>query len=183
MDIVNILILLFFLLLLLSLGLAGISLAPWLPTKRKDFNRILRLSQLKPGQNFYDIGCGDGRICFFIYKNTRSNVTGIEMAWPFYIFCRIKKWWLGFRRVEEAEKRRLEFKCKDLFNHDLSQAEVVFVFGIPGSIKRRLKQKLEKELKPGAKVISYSFSFPGWEHKLKLDRPENNRIPIFVYQL
>ncbi len=39
-----------------------------------------------------------------------------------------------------------------------------------------LERKLQKELKPGAKVVSFAFTFPTWQPKLV---GENG---IFIYQ-
>ena len=51
---------------------------------------------------------------------------------------------------------------------DLSDADVVYFFLIP-RVYPELKQKLEKELKPGTKVIAYVWPIEGWQAS-KIDR-------------
>ena len=69
----------------------GFSAAPWLPTSHTDLPRINKLAGLKPGQVFFDIGCGDGRICNYIAdKNPGVKVFGYEIAYPLYLLCWLK---------------------------------------------------------------------------------------------
>jgi len=46
----------------LSLFAGAFSISPFSATRKTDLDRINRLAALKPGQLFYDIGSGDGRI-------------------------------------------------------------------------------------------------------------------------
>jgi hypothetical protein len=48
----------------------------------------------------------------------------------------------------------------------------------------RLAQKLEKELRPGTRVISCNFPLPGWRHR-ELLYPESplHADPIYLYQI
>lgn len=164
---------LYFLLLsaLISLALAAVSLIIWLPTKRRDLDRILRLADLKEGEKFYDLGCGDGKVIFFISQNSPAEVIGLEVAWPLFLVCKIKKL---FYRVKPI------IKYRDLYKEDLTDAKVVYIFGIPDKLKNKLKPKLEKELKPGSRVISYVFPIGGWRHKL-IDQPRDRDVPIYFY--
>ncbi len=41
---------------------AGFSAAPWLPSRKKDVNRMVKFANIQPGDNVYDLGCGDGRL-------------------------------------------------------------------------------------------------------------------------
>ena len=41
---------------------AGIRAAPFVPSRGRDVQRIMRLSEIKPGETFVDCGCGDGRL-------------------------------------------------------------------------------------------------------------------------
>lgn len=158
------------LLLLVPLAIAGISFAPWVPTWQVDVDRALRLANLQPGEVFYDLGCGDGKAVFSAAK-VGATATGIEIAWPLYSLCQIRK------LIQHSPAK---FKLGNLFHLDVSDADVVYVFGMPRTIQEKLRAKLEKELKPGARVLSYAFPFHGWTEVVK-DKPTPKQMSIYLY--
>jgi SAM-dependent methyltransferase len=158
---------------LFSLALAAASLAPWVPTWKKDLPRIFKLANLNPGEIFYDLGCGNGKVVFYAAKNFPIKAIGIELAFPLYLTCKLRQLF--------NYKKNLKFWNKDIFKVDLSPADVIYIFGTPKPIQQRLKQKLEKELKPGARIISYAFPFNEWQPKI-IDKPSDKDINIYLYQ-
>lgn len=68
------------------------------------------------------------------------------------------------RRLIQASTYRTttEFHLKDLWNVDLSDVDVVAVYGL-NPIMENLGKKLEAELGPGALVLSNVFAIPGWK--------------------
>jgi hypothetical protein len=62
-------------LIILPFAIAGISFAPWVPTRSKDIKRGLDLAKMKPNEIFFELGCGDGRVVFFANKNYKVNAT------------------------------------------------------------------------------------------------------------
>jgi hypothetical protein len=76
----------------------------------------------------------------------------------------------------------LEIKNANLFSTDLSKADVVYIYGLPKIINSRLREKLEKELKPESLVISYAFQIEAWK-PIKTNRPTPRDLPIFVYRI
>ena len=166
------------LLLLVTVSLAtmfwgNFSFAPWLPSKRGDLKRIFKLANLKSGEVFYDLGCGDGRIVFYAHRNFQVKSIGIEIALPLFLVCKIRQIFYPGKDIV--------FKYKNLFKQDLSDADLVYVFSLPKVLEKKLKQKLEKELKSGARVISYCFFIKGLKPKI-VDRPEQKVNPIYLYQ-
>lgn len=132
---------------------ASYSAAPWVPTFKSDVQRFLRLADIKPGDRVYDLGCGDGRLVAAASK-AGAVATGFEISlFPYFlakargIFC-------------SGGKYRIRFK--DFWGFDLSSADVVYFFLMPKAYPR-LKQKLERELKEGTKVISYVWPIEGWK--------------------
>jgi tRNA A58 N-methylase Trm61 len=68
------------------LGLFGEFLgAPYVPTSQKDIEEILKRAKLKKGQQFLELGSGDGRIIRAAVKNTRSM--GWELRFIRCWFC------------------------------------------------------------------------------------------------
>jgi len=159
----------------LFLAMAGRSFAPWVPARRRDIQRILQLSELKNSEKFYDLGCGDGRVALYAArKMPGARVIGIELAPPLWAWCALRKLAGSIGNVK--------FKLKSLFKEDLSDADVIYIFGMPKTIKAKVKRKLEKELKPGARVLSYAFQIDGWKPS-KADKPSDRDVTVYVYEI
>ncbi|MDO8667545.1 MAG: class I SAM-dependent methyltransferase [bacterium] len=158
----------------ISLIFSALSFAPWVPCRSRDLARIFKLAGLKEGQVFYDLGCGDGKLVIYAANHYKAKAIGLEISLPFYLFCRLRKIF-NF-------KADINFKFKNLFKEDLSPADVVYFFGMPETINKKLCAKLKRELKPGAKIISYTFSLVGWTPKI-IDKPTPNDLSIYLYEV
>ncbi|MDD5750706.1 MAG: hypothetical protein PHU56_03640 [Candidatus Pacebacteria bacterium] len=150
---------------------AGWRAAPWAPTFKDDKERFLRLACIKPGQKVYDLGCGDGRLVAAAGK-AGAIAVGFEISLVPYFFA---KW----RIANSPAGKNCRIKFKDFWKADLSDADVVYFFLMP-KIFAKMKAKMEKELKPGAKVIIYTWPMDGWE-PLAEDCPKG-KTPIYVYR-
>ena len=158
------------LLILLPLAVTGYLFAPWVPIRRSDLERVYQILHLKPGEVFYELGSGDGRLIFFLANRVKNPLVGIELNPWLYFWCRVR------------QKPNTKFVLGDLFGQNLSKADVIYLFGLPRVINNRLRLKLEKEAKPGARIISYGFMITDWPPPL-VDKPDKKHLPIFVYQL
>lgn len=160
---------------LFTLWIFSKSFGPWVGTEKGDRKRILALTGLQPGQVFYDLGCGSGKMVIWAHLKLKVKAVGIERNTWLYLLCLLHRWYHSSEAVV--------FKRADYFKENLSEADVVYFFDLPTSLNHaRLAEKLKQELKPGSRVISYSYSFPEWEPIL-VDRPHEESQPIFVYQL
>jgi cyclopropane fatty-acyl-phospholipid synthase-like methyltransferase len=151
---------------------AGKSLAPWVPCRKKDIKRVLSIAELKPGEVFYELGCGDGRVVVAANKNYQVRAIGVELAVLLYIAAKIRQCFNW--------NKNLEIRYGSLFKEDLASADVVYVFGMPQTLKAKFKEKLEKELKPGARVVSYVFPIEGWK-PIKIDKPTEKDLNVYLY--
>lgn len=169
----NFVLIAFFLICLFTLALAGYSFAPWVPTRKKDLPRIFKLAKLSPGQIFYDLGCGDGKVVIYANKNFGAKAIGLELALPFYLLCKV--------RQILNNNVNLTFKFKNLFKEDLSKADVIYFFAESADkLKGKIKQKLEQQAKPGARIISYVFPVEGWQPTV-IDKPSEKDVAIYLY--
>ena len=163
-------------LILTPLALAGCSLAPWVPTRAKDFERINRHLQLKNGSVFYDLGCGDGRVCRYIAKhNPDAEVIGIEMALPMYLIAVLLQCIFPIRN--------LAYIYGNALKRDLSDADGIYTYALIDTINNKLKSKFLLELKAGCRIVSYHFAIRDWPGKQAIHTPEERGATLFVYEV
>ncbi len=158
------------LLLLITYAIAGHSAAPWVPCRADDVARIIKIADIKPGQKIYELGCGDGRI-LFAAAQLGAHAAGCEISLiPFAI--------AHLRRIfTRGPKPTIEYK--NLWNVSLADQDLVIIFLMP-RIMEKLRAKLERELKPGARVICYVFTLPGWT-PIYFEKPDG-RFMIALYE-
>jgi SAM-dependent methyltransferase len=129
--------------------------APWVPAFKKDLKAMIDDTNLKPGEVFYELGCGDGRLVVEAAKRGAKAV-GYEISPVMWLIAKI--------RVTPC--RGASVKFGDFWRLDLSSADVVLAFLVPRTIGR-LEVKAAKEMKPGARLVSYIFPFPNMKPKTK----------------
>ncbi|MFH0892119.1 MAG: hypothetical protein V1867_05055 [Candidatus Falkowbacteria bacterium] len=156
-------------------AIASGSLAPWVPTRKKDLRRICRLAAVRSGEIFYDLGAGDGRVAFYMARHSGGRVVGVELSFLFYLLCLLKRTLSGVNN--------LSFRFRDIYGEDLTDAGAVFVF--PASrraLEGKLSEKLKQELKSGARVITYVFPIEGWTPDA-VDKPDEKDVAIYLYKI
>ncbi|MCU1339366.1 MAG: putative methylase, partial [Bryobacterales bacterium] len=86
----------------------------------------------------------------------------------------------------EIEKAGLTAQARvmqgDVLLTDLSGADVVTMY-LETQLNVRLRPRLEKFLKPGARVISHDFPVPGWK-AARVERIEGRQVhTIYLYEI
>jgi SAM-dependent methyltransferase len=145
--------LILFLLFLTSFAYAGLKGAPWVPSRRDDTQRFLVFADIKKGDIVYDLGSGDGRIIIAAAR-AGADAHGYELSLLPYLISQI-------RRFFSNDRARIHFHFKNFWRIDLRRADLVYLFLTPPAYAK-LKIKFEKELKPGARVVSYVWPIEGW---------------------
>lgn len=134
----------------LVIGLVMAKGVPFVSSPAYDLQNICRAVGLKSGEVIYDLGCGKANLLTVASKEFGAKGVGYEISlWP-YVWARLRILILG------AE---VEMHLQDFFKADLSRADVVFCYLFP-EIMAKLEPKFKAELKPGARVVSYSFRLP-----------------------
>ena len=165
---------LFIIIAVIILGSAALAAAaPWIPTRRREVDRILTFAELRPGQIFYDLGSGDGRLIFKAAQKYHAQAIGIELSLLPYLYSKIKQLF--------GHNPQIQIKFKNLFKENLSQADIVFIYLMPSQYPRLIK-KLRTELKPGAKVITAAWPIDEWT-PLKTDKPGEDDIALYLYRI
>jgi precorrin-6B methylase 2 len=174
MEILLVLILIFTLLFIVTAFVSLFLRVPYVPTKKRVMEEIIKQAKLKEGQNFYDLGCGDGRVLIEAEKEAKVNAVGYEIAPLVYIFAIIRK-------IVNRSKAKIKFK--NFFNDNLGKADVIFCYLMPKELKK-LAVKIKKECKKGTHIISNTFHIEGLEPVKVIPKNEKTKIPtLYFYQI
>jgi len=169
MVILGLIIQILFAVFFIYLCLAFITGAPFVPSAHNTADAMIRLAEIKPGENIIDLGSGDGRLVRLAAKKG-ANATGLEIN-PFLVIY--STLFSSLFRYSGS----VRFISSNFWTSPLNGADVVFVYLLPWKMKR-LEDKLLHELAPGARVVSNSFIFP----HLPLIRSDK-QTHVFVFKI
>lgn len=129
-------------------------IAPYVPSPLPVVEYMLKLAGLKAGEVLFDMGAGDGRTVIMAAKVFGARGVGIELREDL-----TKK---AMNSIHESGlEDRVTIVNDDMFNVNLSAADVVYLY-LTTSANERLKPKLERDLKAGARVVSHDYEVVGW---------------------
>jgi hypothetical protein len=135
----------------LSFVIPSLTGAPWVPSSNEIVRKMLLLANVKPGEEVYDLGSGDGRIVIISTKEFGARSTGIEIDVFRALYSKLLIRLLGLGG-------RARVIWSSFYKVDLSSADVVTVYLLPET-NDKLMPKLERELRPTARVVSHAFRF------------------------
>jgi ubiquinone/menaquinone biosynthesis C-methylase UbiE len=128
---------------------------PYVPTRQEVVEAMLKMAGVKAADVVYDLGCGDGRIVIAAAQRFGARGVGIDIN-P----TRISEARYNARRA--GVEKQVEFQVGDLFEADIREATVVTLYLLP-DVNLRLKPKLQRDLRPGTRIVSHDFSMgPDW---------------------
>ena len=131
------------------------SLAPHVPTAEDVVRKMLELAGLKSGERLYDLGSGDGRIIIMAARDFGAQAIGVELRDDLVQFTR--------KKIEEfGLVDRVKVVHGDLMQMDIRDADVVTLY-LTTTANEKIAPKLEKELRPRTRIVSFCFRMPGWE--------------------
>jgi SAM-dependent methyltransferase len=125
------------------------------PTSPEVVDIMLRLAAIKPGEVVYDLGCGDGRIVITAVREYAARGVCVD---------------IDPQRIRESQENareagvtdQIRFVNQDLFVTDISDAAVVMLF-LSAALNLKLRPKLLRELKPGARIVSHWHDMGDWK--------------------
>jgi len=121
----------------------------FVPTPQEVVDEMLKVANVTSRDIVYDLGSGDGRIPITAAKTYGARGTGIDIC-----DIRIQEATANLKTAGVGDKVR--FLKQDLFATDISEATVVTMYLLP-NLNLRLIPKLNKELKPGTRIVSHAF--------------------------
>lgn len=133
----------------------------YVPTPEEVVEAMLQVAKVTKNDVVYDLGTGDGRIPVTAAKKYGARGVGID---------------IDPQRIKEATENvtkngvgdRVRIIQGDLFETDISEATVVTLYLLP-SLNQKLLPKLNKELKPGTRVVSHAFDMGDKKPAQELD--------------
>ncbi|HEX4104023.1 MAG TPA: methyltransferase domain-containing protein [Candidatus Paceibacterota bacterium] len=135
--------------------------AIYFPTDPRRVELIMEILRPHAGQKVADIGSGDGRILIALAERG-ATAHGYEIN-PILV-------WRSRRAIRARGLAGRAFvHWKDFWRVDLAGFDAVVVYGFP-HLMQGLQEKLQKELRPGAAVVSCVYSFPSWAPAMKRDK-------------
>jgi tRNA G37 N-methylase Trm5 len=152
------------------------SLAPYVPSPQPVVEKMLEAAAIKPDQVVYDLGCGDGRVLITAAKKFQARGVGVELSPA-----------IAKEASENIKKNGLEQRVKivqgNALEVDVSEADVVTLYLLTQS-NEMLRPNLERQLKPGARVVSHDFEVRGWKpSRVEKIHAHNRQHTIYVYEM
>jgi len=127
----------------------------YVPTSGGVTDAMLKLAKVTPSDVVYDLGSGDGRIVIAAAKKYGARGVGIELD-PQLIKTATKN------ALKAGVADKVTFIQADLFKTDFSDATVVTLY-LSNSINLRIASILQRQLKPGARIVSHRFDMGDWK--------------------
>src|SRR6187399_2348565 len=121
----------------------------FVPTPQEVVDAMLKLAKVSATDVVYDLGSGDGRIPITAARTYGARGVGIDIDPQ-----RIKEATENLKTAGVGDK--VKFLNQDLFTTNISEATVVTLYLLP-SLNVKLIPKLNKELKPGTRIVSHAF--------------------------
>lgn len=143
---------------------------PSRPTHPDRIRKALHMANLKRDEALYDLGSGDGRVLIIAAREFGAKAVGIEIGPVQRLVSRV-----AARNNGVSERVRIE--AGDFYKSDVRNADVVFIYATSTEVTK-LASHLEKQMKPGSRVVSISADFPEWE-----PNDFNEDKLIFLYEM
>ena len=148
---------------------------PYVQTPHEVVAQMLRLAGVGRNDVVYDLGSGDGRLVIAAARDFGARGVGVEIDPR-----------LVARSVESARRAgvgdRVTFREQDLLQTDLADATVVTLYLSP-ALNLRLRPKLLRELRAGARIVSHDFDMGDWPpaRALRIDvRERASQVYLWV---
>ncbi len=139
-------------------------------TPIKAFSELLQEFGLNKRDNFFEMGCGRGRLCCFVSSLYKCSVVGIEQI---ATFVRILRFLQKIFRL-----KNFEVVNKDMFDVDYSRASFIYLYGtcLKEDEIYRLVEKF-KSLNKGTKVLTISISLKNYDKSFHLSKKHQLNLP------
>lgn len=145
--------------------------APFISSGFRVILAVLKELDLHGREVVYELGSGSAGFLRGIeqkFKNTK--LIGVEHSWWPYILSKIQI---------ILSNSKIKIVREDIFKVDLKEADLIYCF-LNIKTMAKLKDKFERECRPGTLIVSYCFKLPQHEPEKVIKENGNN---IYFYRL
>lgn len=128
--------------------------APYVSTGYEVVAAMLSMADVGPDDYVVDLGSGDGRILIAAARSHGARGFGVDID-P----ARIRESTANARAAGVAH--RVTFQREDLFETDISEADVLTLYLLP-EINLQLRPRILAEMRPGTRVVSNNYDMGDW---------------------
>jgi SAM-dependent methyltransferase len=115
--------------------------------------KMLDLAEMKKEDVLYDLGCGDGRVLVLAAQRYGCQGKGYEIDPERLSLAKANVRQNGVSSLVSIIEQ-------DIFTLDLSEANVISLYLLPG-LNMKLLPQIEK-LKPGSRIVTHEYGFEGY---------------------
>lgn len=141
---------------------------PWIPSPINIVREALKLACVSEGDMICDLGAGDGRVVIIAAKEKGARGIAVEAN---RVLCGLIEALAKLHGVND----KIEILCDSYYNADISRASVLYLYLYP-SILNKLREKIEKEVRNGTRIVVLDFAFMNWIPILVKRIPDNSGI-------
>jgi ubiquinone/menaquinone biosynthesis C-methylase UbiE len=157
---------------------------PYVPTKHKVVEAMLKTAAVKEGETVYDLGCGDGRIVIAAIKDFKAKKgLGIDFNPERLKDCEKS---IADAKLTDGQKKSITFKQGDVLKmtkDDFKDVDVVTLYLLP-VVNRELKPVLKAGLKKGARVVSHDFDMgDDWPAEKTVKVEDDREHTVFLWTI
>jgi hypothetical protein len=116
---------------------------------------LLSFAEVRASDVLFELGCGDGRCV--IAAGKRLGVRGVGVDVDRQLIERARA-----AAREQGVHRQVRFRVEDARKTDISSATVLLLY-LPSLFNLRLRSKLQRELRPGARIIARGAHMGDWQ--------------------
>ncbi len=152
---------------------------PYVPTPQIVVDEMLKMAGVTANDMVVDLGSGDGRLIITAARTFKASGLGVDIE-PKLVE-------LATRNARnEGVGDRAKFIEQDMFKADISKASVITLYVLPDFMEK-LRPKLLRELKPGARIVAHDYYMSEWsaDRFAEFDVPEkkaaNGTEKAYIY--
>lgn len=123
----------------------------------------------------YELGSAWGYFSFEAARRGAKKIIGFELSVVHCYYAKLKAWLTG---------SRAEFYVRDFFKEDLSRANIVYVFLVPGVVSQ-VWQKMKKECRPGTVMVllGHELDEEQFYAKIKTNPKKEKSTHFYFYKI